>query len=213
MRDRKRIYLEIWSRIRTSRLDGFMVSERGLQAALYAELFAEFRERLQSDVHIVVEPAWEVDGKPRIPDLVLVEEDQITDIFELKFKPDGDPPFEEDIRKLLQYGVKEKEYPVELNRLTDQVKMMYDYPVGNACRLHFVAVANRKAAAVRPSSLRSVVGALKEENPELKKNPRELNHWFGPFPYEPDKISDPKGYEEWQWQEWSSEWSIEFGIR
>ena len=109
MRDRKRVYLEIWSRIEDSYFDSYMVSEHGLQAALYEE----FRKTLPN-VHVVVEPTWNVgDQKKEMhPDLVIVEKGQITDIFELKFKPQGCPVFEEDIQKLLQYGANSEQYPV-----------------------------------------------------------------------------------------------------
>ena len=53
MRDRKRVYLEIWSRIENIYFDEYMVSEHGLQAALYAEL----RKTLPG-VHVVAEPVW-----------------------------------------------------------------------------------------------------------------------------------------------------------
>ena len=82
MCDRVRVYLEIWSRIEKAYFDEYMVSERGLQAALYAE----FRKALPG-VNVVVEPTWNVgDQKKEMhPDLVIVEKGQITDIFELKF--------------------------------------------------------------------------------------------------------------------------------
>ena len=98
MRDRKRVYLEIWSRIEDSYFDSYMVSEHGLQAALYAEL----RNTLPG-VNVAAEPTWKVDDHDMRPDLVIVEKGQITDIFELKFKPQDCPIFEEDIRKLLRY--------------------------------------------------------------------------------------------------------------
>ena len=66
MRDRKRVYLEIWSRIEDSYFDSYMVSEHGLQAALYEE----FRKTLPG-VHVVVEPTWNVgDQKTRNETLI-----------------------------------------------------------------------------------------------------------------------------------------------
>ena len=197
MPDREGTYRLIWAGIKKTFLDGFIVSERGLQAALYAEL------REIPGVNVVVEPTWKVEGKRRTPDLVIVEEYQITDIFELKFKPDGDPSFEEDIRKLLQYGIKEKDYLGELD--PDWGWRHNDWSVRNDCRLHFVAVANYKADAVRPTFVSSAVRDLKEKNLELNENPRALSHWFG----------DVKGYTEENEEEpiYEPLWGIEFGIR
>ena len=183
MRDRKQVYLEIWSRIENIYFDGYMANERTLQAALYTEL----RNTLP-DVHVVAEPIWQVDGQEMIPDLVLVEKGQITDIFELKFEPEGDAQFEWDIQKLLQYGVNEEGYPVRLNPNTGQWEE--NLPVRNKCRLHFVAVADHNAAAVWPQDL--VAGV-----PELQNNRGRLNHWFGRVGGDTDR---------------SREWSIEFGI-
>ena len=170
MRDRKRVYLEIWSRIENIYFDGYLAYERTLQAALYAEL----RNTLP-DIHVVAEPVWAVGDqeKEMCPDLVIVEKGQITDIFELKFnpkpRPQDFPIFEKDIPKLLQYGVKEKSYPVCLDPNTGRRD---ELPVWNACRLHFVAVANYNAAAVWTECLMAGV-------PELRENPGRLNHWFG----------------------------------
>ena len=201
MRDRERVYLEIWRRIEKCYFGGYLFNERTLQAELYKEL----RNTLP-DVHVIAEPGWTVGSDTKYPDLVIVEEDQvgkdqITDIFELKFKPepDGDVSFE-DIQKLLQYGVKEKCYLVELN--PDWGRRIYDYPVRDACRLHFVVVANRKRDAVWPAFVRREVRDLKEKNPELNENPRVLSHWFGQV----------EGYTDENEEKPTTLWDIEFGI-
>ena len=185
MRDRKRVYLEIWSRIENIYFNGYLASERTLQAALYTEL----RNTLP-DVNVVVEPTWNVG----IPDLVIVEKGQITDIFELKFnpkpRPQDFPVFEEDIQHLLLYGANGNEaYPVRRN--INSGEWEDELPVWNACRLHFVVVANCQAAAVWPKCLVARV-------PELQNNPGRLNHWFGRVGGDTDE---------------KREWSIEFGIR
>ena len=179
MRDRVRIYREIWSRIENLYFDGYMVYERTLQAALYAEL----RNTLP-DVHVIAEPVWKVDGqKNRRPDLVIVERGQITDIFELKFWNADlrNWQVQEDIRKLFLYGTNEERYLVRLNPNTTGWEEKL--PVRHDCRLHFVVVAwhdnKNMNNAVWPASLRRMVRALKEETPELKANPRVLSHWFG----------------------------------
>lgn len=179
MRDRKRVYLEIWSRIEAAYFDGYMVSERGLQAALYAEL------QTLPGVHVIVEPTWQ----GMIPDLVLVEKGQITDIFELKCHPY--PVFEDDIKKLFRYGAQPVGmlYPVRRNPNT--IQWEGGLPAWNNCRLHFVAVANHDADAVWPQN-------LVEGVPGLQNNPGRLNHWFGRVGGDTDE---------------RREWSIQFGIR
>ena len=190
MRDRKRVYLEIWSCIEEIYFDGYLVYESGLQAALYAELCNTL-----PGVNILAEPVWEVgDQKKKIkmrPDLVIVEKGQITDIFELKFMPHYSLTANDvwwDIQKLLQYGVNEEGYPVRLNPNTGRLEE--NLPVWNACRLHFVAVANYDAAAVLPQNLMAGV-------PELQNNPGRLNHWFGRVGGDTDQ---------------NREWSIKFSI-
>ena len=184
MRDRKRVYLEIWSRIENLYFNGYMANERTLQAALYTEL----RNTLP-DVHVVVEPIWQVDGQEMIPDLVLVEKGQITDIFELKSRFDRFPVFEEDIQHLLLYGANGNEaYPVRRN--INSGEWEENLPVWNNCRLHFVAVANHGAGAVWPQN-------LVEGVPELQDNPGILNHWFGRVGGNTDQ---------------NREWSIKFSI-
>ncbi len=191
MRDRKRIYLEIWSRIENLYFDGYLFYERTLQAALYAEL----RNTLP-DVHVIAEPVWKVgDQKDGMrPDLVIVEKGQITDIFELKF---WDPVFQEDVRKLLRYGANNETYRVRLKR-PNTGSEWEELPVPNSCRLHFVVVAMHGNDALCPKSLRGVVRALKEETPALRENPRVLSHWFGRLGGDTDE---------------TKKWSIEVGIQ
>ena len=179
--EKRKIYEGIWCHIKALYYRGFCVSERGLQAALYADL-----QRMLPDVDIVVEPTWMVDGKEKTPDLVIVERNEITDIFELEFVPHYYADFNEDIGKLLRYDANSaKGYNVSLNPTTGQWER--NLPVSDSCLLHFVVVANLKSAAVWPES-------LEEEVPELKNNQGILNHWFG-------RTSGSDG-----------EWGIEFGV-
>ena len=193
MRDRKQVYLEIWSRIENLYFDGYLFYERTLQAALYAEL----RNTLP-DVHVIAEPVWKVgDQKEMRPDLVIVEKGQITDIFELKFW-DGD--WQKDIRKLLLYGANNQTYRVRLTPNTggDREEEWEKLPVPNSCRLHFVMVAKHGNDAVWPESVREMARNLKDNNLELRMNQRVLGHWFG-------RIGGDTAE--------NREWSIEFGIR
>ena len=170
--EKQRLYKKIWQQIKCVYRKGFCVSERGLQAALYAEL----QKELSSDIHVVVEPTWNtVDKKVTKPDLVIVEGEKITDIFELKFVPhDYRVPGKEDIEKLFRYIKKHDEryprYPVCLDPKTGEWKEYF--PVQDGCLLHFVVVARHDAEAVYPVD-------LKEKAPELNTDNEKWNHWFG----------------------------------
>ena len=144
---RRNTYRNIWTRwVQQAYNGGFVVSERGLQAALHGALQANL-----PDVQVVVEPRWNVAGVGcLIPDLVLVEGGEITDIFELKFGPrDRDyPVWEDDIAHLRAYVDGNPQYPVQLNPQTGQ--WAAPLPVRVGCCLHFVVIADHGAQAVWP---------------------------------------------------------------
>ena len=150
-----------WSRVKKQYCSGWIVSERGLQAALYSEL----KKELSTSSHIVVEPTWKTDNKPKkTPDLVIVENDQITDIFELKFVPYDLVKWENDIEKLRLYvGESDAKYSVRLCPKTG--KWRSSFPIKDGCRLHFVAISHHDAEAVDPC---------------LTKDSPRINHWYGP---------------------------------
>ena len=164
MRDpqKEQFYGDIWTLCQARYFEGFIVGERGLQATLYAELQAALPE-----AHVVVEPTWEIDRERLIPDLVIVEEEEITDIFEIKFVPYDYANWKDDIKKLLTYvGNPVRSYPVRLDPNTGQSRE--PLPVRDDCCLHFVVVAQHDAEAVWPLPPLGLV------------NPQELvNHWFG----------------------------------
>ena len=80
---RRTSYTQSWAIVEAVYNGGFIVTESTLQAVLYSAL----RDVFPSDIHIVAEPTWEVGGQVCRPDLVMVENGAITDIFELKFVP------------------------------------------------------------------------------------------------------------------------------
>ena len=169
--EKQSLYKKIWQRVKCEYRKEFCVSERGLQAALYAEL----RKELSSDRHVVVEPTWNTfDGKCPRPDLVIVERGKITDIFELKFVPHGYAEWKRDIKKLFSYTEKRNEqhpqYPVRLDPKTGQWKD--SLPVQDGCLLHFVMVARHDAEAVWPNDLKNKVRKWDTNN-------EKWNHWFG----------------------------------
>ena len=158
--ERKRMYKKVWRRVKESYFTGFMVSERGLQGVLSEEL----KKGLPQANNVVVEPKWTMaDGRQRTPDIVIVEEGKITDIFELKFVPHYYARWQDDIERLPRY-IKNPDvlYPVNVNLETGRWDQYL--PVQEGCRLHFVAVAQSSAQAVR-LPLDGEVSAI--------------NHWFG----------------------------------
>ena len=170
--EKQRRYKEIWQKVKGVYRKGFCVSERGLQAALYAEL----RKELSSDSHIVIEPTWEMVDKKVRPDLVIVEGEKITDIFELKFVPHNYAKWRRDIEKLFRYIKKRDDgypqHPVRLDPKTGQTGQEDHLSVQDGCLLHFVVVARHNAEAVYTSSLKKKVRELNTDN-------KKLNHWFG----------------------------------
>ena len=168
--ERQRRYKEIWDRVKRVYYKGFCVSEHGLQAVLYEEL----RKELSSDSHVVVEPTWKIADREVFPDLVIVEGEKITDIFELKFVPhDYRVNGEEEIKKLFRYIKKRDEqyprYPVCLDPKTGKWKECF--PVQDGCLLHFVVVARHDAEAVWPDDLKNKVRECTDNE--------KWNHWFG----------------------------------
>ena len=157
--EKQMLYKKIWQQVECEYRKGFCVSERGLQAALYAEL----QKELSSDSHVVVEPTWNMfDGEVARPDLVIVEGEKITDIFELKFVPHGDARWLGDIENLFRYIEKidrrDLRYPARLDPKTGQWED--PLPVQDVCLLHFVVIARHDAEAVWPDN-------------------EKWNHWFG----------------------------------
>ena len=163
---RMELYRESWNSVRDEYCKGYCVSERGLQAILYGEL----RRRLHS-CQIVVEPTWwkTVDGK-RSPDLVIVQDGYITDIFELKFVPQYWATWVADIDKLRRYlnhngpGA----FPVKLCPSQGTGEHLESAPLHETCRLHFVVVCQHDGQAVADP-----IPGLNEQPP--------VNRWRGPI--------------------------------
>ncbi len=73
---------DIWLQVENEYLGGFVVSEKTLQALLYHKLRTTFPN---VNVIVIAEPTWQLGDGTKKPDLVIVENELITDIFELKF--------------------------------------------------------------------------------------------------------------------------------
>ena len=179
-------YRDAWCSVHAAFQEGFCISERGLQSALASALNEKFPEK-----NVVIEPVWEIPreqiGRKRyVPDIVLLEDMKISDIFELKFVPHSYAKFERDIEKLGLYSASsDKRLPVQINQCTGRWKKK-GASMRKDCQFHFVAVAQADAAAVCTESLK--VGA------KLSGTGR-FNHWYGPV-----------GEED------RAKWGIEFGI-
>ena len=90
-------FKRIWRAVRKHCKDGYCISELGLQALLLLELRSAFQD------HVLVEPTWTLGPNPAFPDIVLITDERITDIFELKFMPHYFPDLRYDIKKLISY--------------------------------------------------------------------------------------------------------------
>lgn len=160
-------YQKIWDRVHLTYGSGHIVSERGLQCALYAEIKLELPE-----IHIAIEPYCNGEH----PDLVIVEDSVISDIFELKFKPGAYPEFENDVRRLSNYvGENNRSCYTSIDPISGYTGEGYapPLPIHKDCRLHFVVVS-------RPDSL-----ALDSEL--IANRPKcALYHWKGPSGEKPN---------------------------
>jgi hypothetical protein len=137
-----------------------------MQSALYSKL-----ANALAPEKVIVEPTWTINGKTMIPDLVTIKESRITNIFELKFVPQGYVDFKSDLRKLLTYATSRNErHPIRLNPSTGQWKGYG--AVKRDCEMHFVVIAKHDAAAVWAES-------LKQQVPELTGSEVTVNHWYG----------------------------------
>lgn len=159
---KKEIYRIVWREIRAVFREGYCVYEADLQA----ELYRHFLKRLPF-CKVVAQRKWEnALGGEKKPDLVVVEEDMITDIFELKIVTQNWAEWQKDADKLKKYVSTHGpgEYPVRICPETgnwDRTARLHEN-----CLLHFVAVCQHDAEAVS-----SPLEGLRE---------RKINHWFGP---------------------------------
>lgn len=162
--DHLEVYERVWARVRKTYESGHMVYEPDLQAALYAELRQELPLR-----GVVVEPLWEnIPSMETVrPDLVIVSNNEIVDICELKFVPHWhEINFEYDIQKLLGYQGLQDPQHVTLNPSTG--RWGEPLPISPDCRLHFVVVGNSESKAVWPENISD-----------------RVIHWYGRVGQEP----------------------------
>lgn len=177
---------ELWNRVKEKYERGYCVSERGL----HAELFCEISRVLPDSAHVIVEPTWTVADNMKTPDLVIVKNERITDIFELKFVPHHYAHWKLYLRKLLGYGANPDEcYDVRIVPRTGKWKPAI--PIDPTCRRHFVAVSKYDAGAVWSELLRKEVQHLAERLHEI------THYWYGRV----------RGNTE-EDQQWGIKWSI-----
>lgn len=158
-------YRNAWKAVSSEFQEGYCVSERGLQSALASALKAQFPE-----MAVVIEPRWIIESIAYVPDIVLVNDMKISDVFELKFVPHSYVVFESDMKKLALFSdCSHIGFPVRLNPSTG-IWTNDKGTLHDECQFHFVAVAQADAAAVCTESLTSKV--------PLSGTGR-LHHWYG----------------------------------
>lgn len=144
----------VWQRVRNAEAykTGYCMNERGFQALLYKELSSKFSGKSKHK-NVVVEPLWYQCGKLKYrPDLVMIDSDKISDIFEIKFAPwYNRVEHENDEKKLLEYREKKKwDYYV---RTEYRHSKDYTLKLSGKCNLHLVRVAKQGCAAVEPKNI------------------------------------------------------------
>lgn len=144
--DVPKVFQNAWKRVQCTYNTGAIASERGLQAALYAEL------RGMPDSKVICEPGWEIDGGRQVPDMAIVTGDAITHVFELKYVPHFYPQYKPDLSKLYEYA---RHATAEYDVLMLPATGHWDkrVPLAPDCALHFVAISQWDAAAVHPPSI------------------------------------------------------------
>ena len=163
-------FRKIWLRVKAEYFRNFVITEATLQAVIYCELSNEF-----PGISVIAEPRWETDAGIKKPDLVIIENGNITDILELKFAPSWYPNYEDDITKLNLYVENINEpRPARLNPNNED---WYDHlPVIDDCRLHFVVIAQHDADAACPITVQEL---LNQQFPDLQLTNHQLYHWWG----------------------------------
>lgn len=173
-------FVPIWQNVRKQYEEGFCASERNLQAILFMHLSQQFKHE---NIRIIVEPQWEIGEDRAIPDIVMVENDDvITDVFEIKYAPHAYPRIDRDIEKLFNYSnMSRRFFPVRI--VPGNGKWVGKHPsISQNLRTHFVAIGKHDSAAVCPES-------LFKRLPPTNDKCSTLFHWFGQACAESDKES------------------------
>ena len=160
-------YQDAWTRVAEHYADGYCVSERGLQASLASSLGDNFPEN-----KIVVEPSWKSDCGHWIPDMVMLANGCITDIFELKFVPHHYASYQNDLDKLASYiADPDAQFCAQLEPSTGQW-IGRNASLASDCMVHFVVVSRHDADAIDAKAIK------KYWSP--KEAPGRLTLWQGP---------------------------------
>ena len=98
------IFVDAWDEIKSSYKSSCINSERTLQALLHCYLC----NKLPSTI-VICEPTIELEGADKvirkvIPDMLVLEGEEVTAVVELKFVPHDYPVFEDDLEKLEVYA-------------------------------------------------------------------------------------------------------------
>lgn len=149
----KAIFESAWGSATIAFASGRVGNERTLQAFMFKSL----AESLPAAC-ILCEPRMALDGRGYAsPDIVVIEDKQITAIVELKFKPDGYPVFESDLDKLNGYRGAAKTWNLLRNPETGKFG---DPPLSIArnCLFVFGVIGKHDAWAVNEANLRDQCG-------------------------------------------------------
>jgi hypothetical protein len=124
------------------------------ECTLHSLMYAELRDRL-SDHVTLCEPQITVERHGCfVPDIVVLREDVVVAIVELKFVPHGYPVYELDLGKLKVLAEYQQSFPLLLDPHSGKFKPE-DFRISADCILAFAAIGRHDAAAVDPVGLRA----------------------------------------------------------
>lgn len=155
--------------------NGLIVTERALQAEIYHQL-----KNSHSDYLFWVEPTLYSNSSTlnyKKPDILISKEREIVGIIELKYKPDGETFYKEDINKMKEFSETPNEGDIRLITIPNTGKWSEEkkdlFSVSPNILSVFAVIANDKAHAVKineiknntalPKNFLHLTGSISEE--------------------------------------------------
>ena len=159
-------------------------SERTLQASIYASLLS----KLPGGYRVLCEPCIDVLSHGRfIPDIVVLSQNQIEAVIELKFVPHHYPTTE-DLWKLKQYGSAANEFPLLLSPGSGR----YDdtkFKFSPNCLLVFAVIGQHDAATLDESAIQA---DMAEHSARFLFLSLPIGMWWSNKNRQPDRLLKPK---------------------
>jgi hypothetical protein len=146
----KDLISKAWDEAVEAYLKSHVNSERTLQASIYASLL----HQLPEGHRVLCEPCIDLQGHGRfIPDMVVLSQNQIEAVIELKFVPHHYPTTE-DFEKLKKYSFATDEFPLLLSPTTGR----YDdtkFKFSPECLLAYAVIGQHDSKALDESAIQA----------------------------------------------------------